>query len=236
MPGAAFWYKDWFNSPYYHLLYANRDDQEAAALIDRLLDVLQPPKGSRMVDIACGRGRHARILSSVNIAYAKQFENEQLHFYEHDMRLPCWIHYFDYGFNLFTSFGYFRTDRENQDALRSFSQSLKTNGVLVIDYLNKIQAEHDLIDHSVSQIEGIEFDQNRYCDERYFYKKIRIQDPSLPEPIEFTERVAKYGIPEFERMCNAIGLKIESVFGDYQLDGFGPLISPRLILIARKAS
>ena len=53
------WFHDWFNSPYYHLLYRHRDEQEAAAFIERLIGHLQPPPGSRMLDVACGKGRHA---------------------------------------------------------------------------------------------------------------------------------------------------------------------------------
>jgi hypothetical protein len=36
------WFKDWFNSPYYHQLYFNRDEAEAAAFIDKLIDHLHP--------------------------------------------------------------------------------------------------------------------------------------------------------------------------------------------------
>ena len=31
------WFKDWFNSPYYHKLYAHRDEMEAAGFIDKLI-------------------------------------------------------------------------------------------------------------------------------------------------------------------------------------------------------
>ena len=84
-----------------------------------------------------GRGRHSRFLASKgfdvtgidisfdSIAYAKQFEAENLHFYQNDMRLPFCIKYFDYDFNLFNSFGYFATNRENDDAIRTISTSLK---------------------------------------------------------------------------------------------------------------
>ena len=58
------WFKDWFNSPYYHLLYANRDEREASDFIDALLEYLKSPPGSRMLDVACGRGRHSRYLES----------------------------------------------------------------------------------------------------------------------------------------------------------------------------
>ena len=57
------WYKNWFGSPYYRLLYQNRDEQEAQAFVEKLIALLQPAAGSRMLDIACGEGRHARQLA-----------------------------------------------------------------------------------------------------------------------------------------------------------------------------
>src|SRR5438309_821081 len=119
------WFKEWFNSPYYHKLYFERDEQEAAAFINRLIMHLQPVAQSTMLDVACGRGRHSKLLAAKgfdvtgidlapsSIAIAKQGEHEHLHFFQHDMRQPFWINYFDYAFNFFTSFGYFKTGREH---------------------------------------------------------------------------------------------------------------------------
>ena len=61
---AKEWYKDWFNSEYYHKLYFDRDEQEAEGFIERLLQHLNPSPGSRMLDVACGKGRHSRFLSA----------------------------------------------------------------------------------------------------------------------------------------------------------------------------
>ena len=126
------WYKEWFDSPYYHKLYFERDEKEAEAFIRKLVEHLKPAKGSRMLDIACGRGRHSRTLSSMgfdvtgidlspsSIEFAKKIETGKLEFFVHDMRLPFRANYYDYAFNFFTSFGYFRTRREllrqNRDA------------------------------------------------------------------------------------------------------------------------
>ncbi|MGZ8538498.1 MAG: class I SAM-dependent methyltransferase, partial [Flavisolibacter sp.] len=124
---AKEWYKEWFNSSFYHKLYFDRDENEASAFILRLLDHLKPPSGSFMLDVACGKGRHSKLLAEQgydvtgidisldSIQNAKQFEQEHLHFFQHDMRLPAWINYFDYAFNFFTSFGYFATRREHDD-------------------------------------------------------------------------------------------------------------------------
>ena len=121
------WYKDWFNSPFYHKLYFERDEKEAAAFISTLIDHLKPGPGSYMLDIACGRGRHSRFLAEKgfnvtgidisfdSIAFAKKFEKANLEFYQHDMRLPFRVNYFHYAFNFFTSFGYFKTRREGKN-------------------------------------------------------------------------------------------------------------------------
>ena len=57
------WFTSWFDSPYYHNLYENRNNQEAADFVLHLIDLIQPKKESRILDVACGRGRHAIELS-----------------------------------------------------------------------------------------------------------------------------------------------------------------------------
>ena len=54
------WFANWFDSPYYHTLYKNRDEREAQVFIDNLINYLQILKGSKLIDIACGKGRHAK--------------------------------------------------------------------------------------------------------------------------------------------------------------------------------
>lgn len=96
----ATWFKDWFNSHYYHQLYFNRDEQEAGAFIDRLITHLKPPANSLMLDVACGKGRHSIHLAKMgfdvtgidlsedSITDALQYQTDKLHFFRHDMRLP----------------------------------------------------------------------------------------------------------------------------------------------------
>ena len=154
------WFKDWFNSPYYHQLYFNRDDNEAAAFIDNLISYLKPAAGSTMLDVACGKGRHSIQLankgfdvtgidlSDDSINEALESQSETLHFYKHDMRLPFRINYFDYAFNFFTSFGYFKTRREHDNAIRTIAQSIKKDGTFVMDFLNVHYAEDHLVHQS----------------------------------------------------------------------------------------
>jgi len=244
MGNSSDWFREWFDSPYYHQLYFERDEREATAFIDRLLSALHPPAGSRILDLACGRGRHSRILadkgydvtgidlSAHSIEYARQFENDHLHFYQHDMRQTLRTRYFDYVFNFFTSFGYFRTEREHRNTIRTVSLSLKEEGTFVLDYLNTPYAERHLIHRSQKKIDGVNYDLTKWSDKRTFFKKIHIEDEKLDAPLEYTEEVAKFSVGDFEALFARNGLKIKEVFGNYELDPYDPENSPRLLLVA----
>jgi len=240
------WFREWFNSPYYHLLYFNRDQKEAADFIDGLITRLQPPPGCRMLDVACGRGRHSRHLADCgfdvtgidlspdSIAFAKQFENDHLQFFQHDMRLPFWIRYFDFAFNFFTSFGYFNTRREHDNAMRTMAQSLNADGTLVIDYLNSRYWENHLQHKMEKEQDGVQFHITKWMDETHFYKKIEIEDEQLDHPLLFQEKVAKFSLGDFTEMLGDQGLQVKEVFGDYQFGRYRLNESPRLVIIAQR--
>lgn len=240
------WYKEWFDSAYYHQLYFKRDETEAKAFIDRLINHLEPPAESRMLDVACGRGRHSRFLADKgfdvtgidlsfnSIEYAKQFENDHLHFYQHDMRLPSWVNYFHYAFNFFTSFGYFNTRREHDDAIRTIAQSIKPGGILLFDFLNVHYAEERLVYNEVKKIEATEYEIHRWHDASRFYKRILIRDAALDKPIEHTEKVTKLSLGDFTDMLSFQKIQVEEVFGDYALNAYDVRKTPRMIVLGRK--
>ncbi len=240
------WFKDWFNSPYYHQLYFQRDVSEAAKFIDKLLDHLKPPAGSRILDVACGKGRHSIQLTSKgfdvtgidlsgdSIDQALKHSSDKLHFYKHDMRLPFWINYFDYAVNLFTSFGYFERRREHDNAIRTISQSLKLGRFFIMDYLNVHYAEDHLVHKTELELNNVNYFIIKWFDEDHFYKKIIVEDDELDEPMEFTEKVAKFTLGDFTDMFAYQGMQITEVFGDYQFSNYDVRKSPRLIMIAKK--
>ncbi|MFT3843899.1 MAG: class I SAM-dependent methyltransferase [Lacibacter sp.] len=241
------WYREWFNSPYYHQLYFNRNEQEAAVFIDELLTKLHPPENAKILDVGCGRGRHSIHLASKgffvtgidisadSITEAKKHESENLEFYVHDMRLPYRMNYYDYAFNCFTSFGFFRTRREHDNAIRTIAGSLKHNGIFVIDYLNAHYIENHLQYKSEIEKDGVNFQITRWLDENYFYKKIVVEDENrLDEPLEFTEQVAKFSLGDFNDMLSYHDLQIQEVYGSYTFEPYHITNSPRLIIVAKK--
>lgn len=240
------WFKNWFNSPYYHQLYFERNIEEAAAFIDRLIEHLRPVAGAAMLDVACGKGRHSIQLaekgfdvvgidlSSESITEAKKSEKENLHFFEHDMRERFWLDHFDYVFNFFTSFGYFDTDHENEKAIKTFAYALKKDGYFVIDYLNPHYEEEHLVHKSEKRVGDVNFYIVKWFDENDFYKKIIVEDEANSHPLEFLERVAKYSLGDFTEMLSYQKMQVQQVFGDYQLHSYDLYKSPRMIIIAQK--
>ena len=240
------WYKSWFNTPYYHKLYFQRDEKEAEDFIARLIAKLQPTPKARMLDVACGKGRHAVQLASMgfevtgidlsekSIEAAIAHETENLSFFQHDMRLPFRMHYYDYAFNFFTSFGYFNTQREHDNSIRTISQSLKKGGLFVMDYLNVKDAENNLVPQSELEIEGTRYEIKRWHDSHHFFKNITVYDQALKEPLVFTEKVAKFSLGDFTEMFAYQGMQLQEVYGDYQFNAYQLTRSPRLLMFAKK--
>jgi SAM-dependent methyltransferase len=243
---ATEWFRLWFDSPYYDLLYENRNDAEASACIEKFSEYLKIPAGSFILDAACGKGRHSRAfaakgfnvtgidLSPFSITEAKKYEQDNLHFYVHDLRLPFWINYFNYAFNFFTSFGYFKTMREHHDAIRTIAQSLKLGGVFLIDYLNTHYVEKNLVKQEQKKNGNVLFDIERWHDDDKFYKKIIVNDEEKNITETYREEVKKFSLGDFTDMLSYEGLMIEKVFGDYSLEPYNVKTSPRMIMIARK--
>lgn len=239
------WFQYWFNSPFYHVLYSQRNDAEAEFLIDNLSAYLKPAADSRILDIACGRGRHAVYLnkkgydvtgidlSEQNIRYAQQFEKKNLHFFVHDMRRLAFINYFDIALNMFTSFGYFETEKEHVDALRSFRKGLKPDGTLVLDYFNTQKIVRNLTNQEIKVVEGIEFHLHKFVADGKIIKHINFEHRG--KAYAFEERVQAFTLADFERMFEKSGLTIRSTFGSYNLDTYEEEKSDRLILICTKA-
>src|SRR5215470_11849160 len=236
----------WFDSTHYHRLYGHRDQTEAADFIDALLKRLEPLAGARMLDVACGAGRHAKYLASKgyritgfdlaaeSIRMAKQAESPTLRFFRHDMRIPFGRNKFDYVLNFFTSFGYFESPADHSAVIRNMTDSLTPDGSLVLDYLNAYRAEATLVPHETKKIDSFVYHLTRWSDRNYIFKRIALEPASLDQPREYIERVAKFTLRDFEQMFAACGFHVHEVYGDYRLNRFHLGDSPRLILIARR--
>ena len=241
-PREKEWFTAWFNSPYYPILYKNRDEQEARFFMDNLMQYLGLHSQNKVLDIGCGRGRHVVYLNSrgmdvtgidmapESIAYARQFENERLHCYVHDMRQPFRTREYCYVLNLFTSFGYFETEAENIQVVRAATQALRKGGKLVIDFMNTHKIMEGLVSHELKEVEGIRFEIHRRLENSFIVKDIYFTHQSTS--YHFQERVKALCLDDFLCYFDIAGITLRHVFGNYALDPYYPHTADRLILIA----
>ena len=236
------WFTEWFNTPYYHILYKHRNNSDAQFFIKNITSFLNIKENDWVADIPCGKGRHSLFLNSLgfnvhggdlspnSIEYAKKFENETLKFEVWDMRTPMENDY-DVIFNLFTSFGYFKDDREDILVLNNFKKALKKNkGKLVLDFLNVDKVKRTLIPYEEKTIDGIKFKIKKEIKNDYILKHIDFKASN--KLYSYTEQVKLLSLNKMRRYFDSAGLKIKHIFGDYSLNKFEKLNSDRLILIA----
>ena len=238
------WFVHWFDSPYYYTLYKNRDEKEAQAFIDNLVQHLQITKGSKLIDIACGKGRHATYFNSLgldvvgvdlspnSIASATKNANATLQFSVHDMREVYQENSFDVVTNLFTSFGYFEENTDEQKAINAMASNLKSEGVLIIDFMNVKKVIANLVASEQKTIDGITFDISRKIEAGHIIKDIQITDGAIKQ--HFQEKVKALTLDDFSNFISKAGLKIIDIFGNYKLEDFNAITSDRLILICKK--
>ncbi|MGF1555836.1 class I SAM-dependent methyltransferase [Paucihalobacter sp.] len=234
------WYASWFNTPYYHMLYHDRNHAEASAFMDNLTNYLNLPEQGSILDLACGKGRHSIYLNSLgykvtgldlseeSIAHAKQFETESLKFEVHDMSVP-YKEQFDAVFNLFTSFGYFENEDDNAKTLSAIQQNFNETGFGVIDFMNVNQVINNLVPNDIKSINNVNFEISRSTEDGYIIKDIKFSDKG--EDFSFTERVKAFTLKDFEVLFEELNISLFDVFGDYKLNRFYPNQSERLIMI-----
>ncbi|MGK4568744.1 class I SAM-dependent methyltransferase [Flavobacterium sp. 3HN19-14] len=234
------WFASWFDTPYYHILYKDRDHAEAQLFMDNITNYLNLPEDAKILDLACGKGRHSIYLNELgydvtgadlsenSIVEASKSANEKLHFVVHDMREP-FAQKYDAILNLFTSFGYFENDSDNLKTLQSICKSLTEYGFGVIDFMNVDQVISNLVPQETKTVDGIDFHIRRFYIDGHIYKEIDFEDKG--KQYHFTEKVQALTLEDFENLMEEAGIYLLDVFGDYKLRKFHKKESERLIMI-----
>ncbi len=240
----AEWYVDWFNSPYYHLLYDKRNEEEANLFINNLCSKIQLKDNAFIWDLACGRGRHSLALgrkgfqvigtdlSENNIHEAMTNSTAKLDFFVHDMRTPFKLNYFDVVFNLFTSIGYFKNFNDNYLVFKNVANSLKENGLFVVDFFNVDKIQETIKPSYVEQRGEVTFHIKKTIAQKAILKRIEFNKDG--KDYYFEESVSLLKKSDFEEFAGRAGLTICDIFGNYQLQNFDVLHSERLILFFKK--
>ena len=233
---------DWFDSDYYHILYKHRDYSEARNFIDKIVEYLDLKKGSKILDLACGIGRHSIYLEKIgfdvigtdkstnNIKKAKKNENDKLKFIQMEM-INDTNRKYDGIFNLFTSFGYVNHDY-NLETIKNIERQLKDDGKVIIDFMNTLFVKNNLVIEETKVIDDLIFKIKRKSDGKHIYKEIKFHDK---KNYFFQEKVMDLSLKDFENYLIKYNLKIIKTFGDYNLNEFDIENSERLIMVIKKS-
>ena len=233
---------DWFDSDYYHILYKHRDYSEARNFIDNIVEYLDLKKGSKILDLACGIGRHSIYLEKIgfdvigtdkstnNIKKAKKNENDKLKFIQMEM-INDTNRKYDGIFNLFTSFGYVNHDY-NLETIKNIERQLKDDGTVIVDFMNTLFVKNNLVIEETKVIDDLIFKIKRKSDGKHIYKEIKFNDQ---KDYFFQEKVMDLSLNDFKNYLKIHNLKIIKTFGDYNLNEFDIENSERLIMVIKKS-
>ena len=237
------WFKHWFGTRYYALLYGHRDEQDARVWVDMILDRWDLHPGAEVLDLACGRGRHAKHfshagmkvtgvdISAESIAEARCAVPEGK-FQVQDMRVPVATERFDGVCCLFTSLGYFETLDDDRTVLSAVVQALKPGGRFVLDFMNTGLVLRELVPAEEVRMEGVAFHVERKTEDDVIVKRVTVLDKG--ERHCFEERVQALMPDQLERMAEEAGLIVEDRTDGPEPRPFDEQRSQRFVLWARK--
>lgn len=234
------WYESAFCGPYLQV-YAHRSPQQAEAQVRAMLACGLLPSTGRVLDIACGAGRHLHAMRRVGLdARGLDYSQDLLRAgslaglaVRADMRvLPFADAAFDWACSLFTSFGYFESAAQDQRMFAQAARVLRPGGSLVLDHINPVVTLRELKAHTVDETAGRRLVQSRRYDSTAGL---------LVKDVEFTyegktqcwqERVRLYEPTELQDLLRGAGFARFARYGDLDGRPWLPEESPRQVVRA----
>jgi SAM-dependent methyltransferase len=234
----AEWFEEWFGEEYLEL-YPHRDIEDATRLVALLQRELPWQRGWRVLDCACGAGRHMQALEragaqvfgfDLSAALIRRAHQNATHpVVRADLRhLPFRAASMDLTVNLFTSFGYFSSDLEHVEALAEMLDTVRDNGWFAMDFLHPDAVRGSLVPAEVCSVAGRRIEIRRFLsdDGKHVRKQIMLENGR-----QFEERVRLFEATELEQMLEEQGAQVVRRFGDYSGVALGQ--GNRTILLAQ---
>ena len=251
------WYETFFDEHYLKEYARGLTPERAQREVDFINSTLSLPQiapsatgSARILDLCCGHGRHTIELAAagysmvgqdLSVAFlglakgAAAARNLQIQFVHADMREIPFEGEFDAVINMFTAFGYFDDDMEDQKVLNAIARALKSGGKLLIDLINAPRIVRDFLAQSWEELPDgtvvlTQRDYNLLTGNNEELRAYIAPDGSKRE-VRLTCRM--YFYPEFAKILNRAGLTPIQVFGDYDGSEY-TWDSSRMIVLAEK--
>jgi SAM-dependent methyltransferase len=241
------WWRKYFSEDYLKLY--KHDIAESTREADGIIRMLQPEPGARILDLACGFGRHSVVLAQkgyqvTGYDLSEGFLNKarelaetlkvQIELKQGDMREIPYDNEFDAIINMLTAFGFFENEQEDLRVLKGVHKALKPGGQFLLDVINReaaaqIEVPRQWIrENHAFLLEERVFD---FFRSRLEMTRLLILQSGEVKQANFSIRL--YTLTEILELFNAAGLVLIDVYGDFS----GALYnaeSPRMILVAQK--
>lgn len=241
----ADWYRHAFND-HYPVVYAHRTPESALPEVAFAARVLALAPGERVLDLACGNGRHMMHLAAMGLnvvgldyssdllALARDTLRSHHGLVRGDMRHLPFRSVFDAVTNFFTSFGYFFEDHDNLLTVYAVADALKPGGRFLIDYVNRPHVEATLVPRSSRRAGAYEITEERWIDHaRCRVNKVTTVVRDGREVSRSEESVRLYSLEELMALLERGGLYADRVYGDFDDQAYHSS-SPRLIVVGHK--
>jgi SAM-dependent methyltransferase len=243
------WYDGFFEGDWLNEVALRIPEERTAREVEFLIEKLGLDEGARVLDLACGHGRMALALAgrgckvtgldlsprSLRIArQAAERAGLEIEWVEADMReIPAGAE-FDAVVSIFTAFGYFQEEDENQRVLEGVAAALLPGGAFLIDSLNLLGLSGRYRDRwweerdGVLQLEEHEFD---FLNGRNRARWTFLRPDGTRS--ELVHSLRTYAPHELASMLERAGLVVEGAWGGWDSSELS-FDSRRLILLARK--
>ncbi|NQX69307.1 methyltransferase domain-containing protein [Paenibacillus alba] len=239
------WYQESFGNDYL-IVYKHRDMQGAYHEVKKMIDWLDLPQGAQVLDLCCGMGRHSMALTEFGYEVTgvdlsevllnealKLDETKQVTWLRGDMREVPIERQFDAVVNLFTSFGYFDENEQNEKVIGEVQRLLKKGGRFIIDFLNPVYIQANLVPQSERMEGDLFIREARAIEEGCVRKRIVISQKDTADR-HYLEQIKLYDRTAFEAMLEKAGLHIDSVYGGYDGQPYEAETSSRMIFVGHK--
>jgi SAM-dependent methyltransferase len=225
--------QDWYATAFDGMSAEMAWTERTGAEIDRALTMLRPQGEERILDLACGTGRHSLELvrrgfsvvgveiGSELVDIARREADEQgleAKFVQGDLRELDYEAGFDIVLNLNDgAVGYFESDEENHRTFEVIARALRPGGRNLIQVPNVLYARAHLPQRSwipsSSMVELVEHrwnKKNRYMEGAMIPLRFGEVLEDLDKRIEFRQRL--YAVEELREIYASVGMTLERVF------------------------